>query len=86
MLETKTNKIHGKYSDNNKHDSSFRNSKFQAQPKVNSSKIKCYRCGNDHLANNPKCPALNISCNLCKIKGNYAKYCKIKTKVMKLKM
>lgn len=36
----------------------------------------CYRCGSKtHLANDKKCPAAKIKCNICTKVGHFAKFC-----------
>lgn len=38
---------------------------------------KCYRCDSDqHMANSPKCPAANKTCNSCSKTGHFAKVCR----------
>lgn len=42
-----------------------------------STKSKCYRCGNPmHLANNPSCPARNVTCHKCGRRGHLARVCR----------
>lgn len=45
---------------------------------------KCYRCGLKHERN--KCPAFNLVCNKCNIKGHYASQCRTKRKIRSLEL
>ena len=43
---------------------------------------KCYRCGSlQHVANYNKCPAVKITCNICKKVGHFAKFCLSQDKI-----
>ena len=42
-------------------------------------KQSCFRCGRfDHLANSFQCPARNLNCDRCGLKGHFQKFCKTK--------
>lgn len=42
---------------------------------INRKDIKCSRCNGNHLANNPRCPARDISCHYCNMTGHFARCC-----------
>ena len=37
---------------------------------------KCTRCGGQWHKNRTQCPALNVNCNKCKLKGHFARMCR----------
>lgn len=42
---------------------------------------KCSRCGwTGHMPSDPACPARNVTCNKCNLKGHYARQCRTKSK------
>ena len=47
-----------------------------SKPKPTSN-LLCFRCGSEnHLANDAKCPAKDVTCRTCKKKGHFAAVCK----------
>lgn len=49
--------------------------------KFRNSDISCSRCGfNNHLADDPKCPAKNEKCKKCNMIGHFARKCKTRIK------
>ena len=44
----------------------------------------CGRCGKAPPHHRSKCPAKNVICHKCNLKGHYARYCKTKRKIDKI--
>lgn len=67
--------LHGKFKPN------MQQKKSGQEPKVQTDKSTCHKCGNRAHSDKGQCPARNVMCHTCSKKGHFQKVCRKATSV-----